>query len=227
MVISNAVWSMIRLLQLLTVMCAYRLLSGFASFFLTWNNVHSLGFFCVFLYILCLFCFLWTWLSVPMPLIAWKQSSMKRSVTDRARIVYGSVFVTVRCPSVCLTHLSTAACRCSGFAAVGQAVSTAFSSDCEQCHVVSWRRMLSTDLFTEWIVKRCSFTDFSAFQMHLHGNIWELQEPKYPEGVYRSGSPAATRLVRIFANFFDSFRVVIVRDCCGLVPKSWWELSLP
>jgi len=57
MVISNAVWSMIRLLQLLTVMCAYRLLSGFASFFLTWNNVHSLGFvFFACFYIFCV-CF--------------------------------------------------------------------------------------------------------------------------------------------------------------------------
>jgi len=34
-----------------------------------------------------------------------------------ARVVCGRVCVTVRCPSVCLSHLLTAACRCGGFAA--------------------------------------------------------------------------------------------------------------
>jgi len=224
MVISNAVWSMIRLLQLLTVMCAYRLLSGFASFFLTWNNVHSLGF--VFLRVFIYFVFVLLF----MDLVVSSNATHCLETVVYETICYWpcshsirSVFVTVWCPSVCLTHLSTAACRCSGFAAVGQAVSTAFSSDCEQCHVVSWRRMLSTDLFTEWIVKRYSFMTVQ----HFRCICMETVENCRNLNVQRSGSPAATRLVRIFANFFDSFRVVIVRDCCGLVPKSWWELSLP
>jgi len=44
--------------------------------------------------------------------------------TDAARIARGRVYVTVRCPSVhlsmCLSQLSTVACRCGEFAAVGQ-----------------------------------------------------------------------------------------------------------
>ena len=77
------------------------------------------------------------------------------------------------CPT---SHLLTAVAACGGFAAVGPAggghrsiaarrvcsrrgrlsiricsgatgSSTAVSSKCEQCHVVSWRRKLNTDLF--------------------------------------------------------------------------------
>ena len=58
--------------------------------------------------------------------------------------VAGSMSVA-RCLSVGLSHLSTAACRCGTFAAVGSvgkrypsiAVAAAFSSKCEQCHTVS------------------------------------------------------------------------------------------
>jgi len=161
-----------------------------------------------------------------MPLIAWKQSFMRRSVTDRARIVYGSVFVTVRCPSVCLTHLSTAACRCSGFAAVGPAVSTAFSSDCEQCHVVSWRRMLSTDLFTEWIVKRYSFTDCSAFQMHLHGNSWELQEPKCPEVRIPSRDQTCEDFRKFLRQFSCGDRQRLLWSCAQVVVRTVSPIKL-
>jgi len=65
------------------------------------------------------------------------------------------VYVTVGCPSVCLSHYSTAAATCSGFAAERPRAgdidrqrrapdaqqqrrrSTALSSKCEQCHVDS------------------------------------------------------------------------------------------
>jgi len=68
-------------------------------------------------------------------------------------VVYG------RCPSVCLSvrlfHRSAAVLRCGGFAAGGPAARRyrsiaalpAFRSKCEQCHVVSWREKLSTELF--------------------------------------------------------------------------------
>jgi len=45
--------------------------------------------------------------------------SFRPLVINVARIVYGRVYVTVRCPSVCLSRLSTAALCCGGFAAVG------------------------------------------------------------------------------------------------------------
>ena len=66
----------------------------------------------------------------------------------------GGVYITIRCPSVCLSHLWLL----QQFAAVGrvgtryridrllqQATApgrTEVSSKCEQCHVVSWRRKL-------------------------------------------------------------------------------------
>jgi len=40
---------------------------------------------------------------------------------DIARLVCGRVYVKVRCPSVCLSHLSTIARRYGGFAAAGPA----------------------------------------------------------------------------------------------------------
>ena len=51
------------------------------------------------------------------------------SLIDAVRVVCGRVYVTVRCPSiylavclsVCLSHPSTAAAACGGFAAVGPA----------------------------------------------------------------------------------------------------------
>jgi len=66
------------------------------------------------------------------------------------------VYVTVRDRSVCLSHQSTAAAACGEFAAVGPAggryrsiaARPALSSKCDQCHVVSWRTKLNTDLFT-------------------------------------------------------------------------------
>ena len=66
------------------------------------------------------------------------------------------VYVTVRCPSVCpsASQISTAAAACGGFAAVSPAgrryrsiaARPVLSSNCEQCHVVSWRWKLNTDL---------------------------------------------------------------------------------
>jgi len=68
---------------------------------------------------------------------------------DTAGVVFGRVYVTARCPSVCLSvclsRRSTAAAACDGFAAVGPAgrryqsiaARPALSSNCEQCHVVS------------------------------------------------------------------------------------------
>jgi len=79
------------------------------------------------------------------------------------------VYVTLRCPSVCLFHLSTSAAASGGFAAVGPACgryrsiaarpahsSTAVSSKCEQCHVCSRRRRLSSDLFDSSNTSRIS-----------------------------------------------------------------------
>jgi len=79
------------------------------------------------------------------------------------------VYVTLRCPSVCLFHLSTCAAASGGFAAVGPACgryrsiaarpahsSTAVSSKCEQCHVCSRRRRLSSDLFDSSNTSRIS-----------------------------------------------------------------------
>jgi len=79
------------------------------------------------------------------------------------------VYVTLRCPSVCLFHLSTSAAASGGFAAVGPACgryrsiaarpahsSTAVSSKCEQCHVCSRRRRLSSDLFDSSNTSRTS-----------------------------------------------------------------------
>ena len=44
-------------------------------------------------------------------------------VIDRARMLCGRVYVTLRCPFVCRFH-SSAAAACGGFAAVGPAVRT-------------------------------------------------------------------------------------------------------
>jgi len=80
------------------------------------------------------------------------------SFIHTARAVCGKVYVTVRFPSVCLSHLSTATAACGGFAAVGKISidcctacaqqqrrrsSTAVNSKCEQCHVDSRRRRLN------------------------------------------------------------------------------------
>ena len=54
---------------------------------------------------------------------------LSMSGLDTGRVACGRVYVTVRCPGACLSvrlstcpsHLSTAACRCGGFAAVGPA----------------------------------------------------------------------------------------------------------
>jgi len=74
-----------------------------------------------------------------------------------ARVCYGMASV---CLFDCLSHLSTTAAACGRFAAVGPASrrsidssshrtpsSTAFSSKCEQHHIVSWHTQLNTDLF--------------------------------------------------------------------------------
>ena len=68
--------------------------------------------------------------------------------------MWSRVYETVEHLSVRLSHWSTAA-ACGGFAAVGPpawryrsiAARPALSSncECEQCHVVSWRRNLNTD----------------------------------------------------------------------------------
>jgi len=65
-------------------------------------------------------------------------------VTDTAHVVCDRVYVMAGCPSVCL-------CTTGGFATVGPAGRryqwiSAHSSNCEQCHVISWRRKLNTDL---------------------------------------------------------------------------------
>ena len=81
-----------------------------------------------------------------------------RIVCDR---VYETIFRASACLSACLCHLSTAACHCSGFAAVGRRAkdidrstaaatgrrssTTLSSSKCEQCHAVSRRRKLDRD----------------------------------------------------------------------------------
>jgi len=59
------------------------------------------------------------------------------------------------CLSICLSHQLAATLHCSGFAAVGPATrryrsiaaQPALSTECKQCHVNSWCRKLSTDLF--------------------------------------------------------------------------------
>ena len=92
----------------------------------------------------------------------WK-SANSLSFIDTARVVYGRVYVAVRCPSpvclsVCLFQHSAVARRCGRFAAVGGRCrsiaarrvcsrrgrlsihicsGTAGSSKCEQCHIVS------------------------------------------------------------------------------------------
>ena len=83
-------------------------------------------------------------------------------------------------PSVCLSHHSTAAMACGGFAAehsLGRKYrltvvadgrlttachyrgrSMALSSKCEQCHFDSWRRKLSTDLCEMELCCCCTFS---------------------------------------------------------------------
>jgi len=91
---------------------------------------------------------------------------------DTARIVCGRMYVTVRCPSVCPSACLIYPPLRRRVAAVGPASrryrstaaaarrhsnmahsSTALGSKCEQCHVVSWRRKLNTDLFPKWLMK--------------------------------------------------------------------------
>ena len=77
----------------------------------------------------------------------------EKSAASRLLIVCGRVYVTVRCPSVRLSQLSTAAAACGGFAAVSPAgrryrsiaAWPAPSSKGGQCHIYSRRRRLNTD----------------------------------------------------------------------------------
>jgi len=81
------------------------------------------------------------------------QCCTARCVVYTARTVYGRVYVTARCPFVCLSVclsvclLLLADRRYRSTAAVaGRHSSTEFSSKCEQCHVDSWRRRLNVHL---------------------------------------------------------------------------------
>ena len=87
------------------------------------------------------------------------------------------VYVTVRCPSVCLSHRSTAATAAGGFAAERHAgrryrsiaagtvlQATALSSKCEQCLVESRRRRLNTKLFTlRYFLYICTVFQYCIF----------------------------------------------------------------
>ena len=100
---------------------------------------------------------------------AWHAASARRHWVTQclARLVTQLSLLGVRRsvrPSVSLSHLSTAATACAVQQVCccgpgGQEISinsgsstahssTTFSSKCEQCHVVSWRRKLNTDLLT-------------------------------------------------------------------------------
>jgi len=77
---------------------------------------------------------------------------MRQVLLNCTRLVRSSVHL-----SICLSHLSTTAAACGGFAAVGPvgrryqliAAWPAVSSNCKEYHVVSWHNKLNTDLFDE------------------------------------------------------------------------------
>ena len=97
------------------------------------------------------------------------------------------VCVTVQCPSVCLSvpsfgrrtplwrlcscrsggqeiSIDSSGCRApSSSSAAARGCSMAVSSKCGQCHVVSWRRKLNTDLFTFYF----SGTGMTALSGHM------------------------------------------------------------
>jgi len=82
-------------------------------------------------------------------------AAMSTVITDTAHMVCGRVCVTLRCPSVCLSHWSTTA-RCSGgFAAVGPAGRRCGLIDCcvagaQQQMWAESRCQLNADSLTLW-----------------------------------------------------------------------------